>query len=256
MILALGQSHNQHTLSHSYTNLLHPWSVWSVVSALFDSVMCYIWVLPCRMADQQLQRNITLDILICGIMSAEKINPFDLNRTEYAELLGISPEAVRMRLRRGKLEGEYKFENGKYFFRAPLRARENLGQPPGQMSTQKKKINRGAHDTSKNPRYLPQLRARNEAVKLAALKYKIGPEIQDRLPRAIEIAQKEYSEDRRKLEESNKPKILQYTTGIFNESNKGYDDLRYHNGRAHESQPNKFRATNRGKDINWEKKYY
>ena len=73
------------------------------------------------MADQQLQRNITLDILICGIMSAEKINPFDLNRTEYAELLGISPEAVRMRLRRGKLEGEYKFENGKYFFRAPLR---------------------------------------------------------------------------------------------------------------------------------------
>ena len=91
MILALGQSHNQHTLSHSYTNLLHPWSVWSVVSALFDSVMCYIWVLPCRMADQQLQRNITLDILICGTMSAEKINPFDLNRTEYAELLGISP---------------------------------------------------------------------------------------------------------------------------------------------------------------------
>ena len=48
-------------------------------------------------------------------MSAEKINPFDLNRTEYAELLGISPEAVRMRLRRGKLEGEYRFENGKYF---------------------------------------------------------------------------------------------------------------------------------------------
>ncbi len=75
-----------------------------------------------------------------------------------------------MRLRRGKLEGEYKFENGKYFFRAPLRARDYLGQPPGQMSTQKKKINRGAHDTSKNPRYLPQLRARNEEVKLAALK--------------------------------------------------------------------------------------
>ena len=48
-------------------------------------------------------------------MSAEKINPFDLNRTEYAELLGISPEAVRMRLRRGKLEVEYRFENGKYF---------------------------------------------------------------------------------------------------------------------------------------------
>ena len=45
----------------------------------------------------------------------------------------------------------------------------------------------------------------------------------------------------------------QYTSG-FLESNKGYDDLRYHNGRAHESQPNKFTATNRGKD--WTKKEY
>ena len=119
-----------------------------------------------------------------------------------------------------------------------------------------KKINRGAHETSKNPRYLPQLRARNEAVKLASLKYKIGPEIQDRLPRAIEIAQKEYAEDRRKLEESKKPKISQYTNGIFNESNKGYNDISYHNGRAHEQSPNKFRATNRGKIVDYSKKYY
>ena len=73
-------------------------------------------------------------------MSADKINPFDLNRTEYAELLGISPEAVRMRLRRGKLEGEYKFENNKYFFRAPLKARVYLGQTTGQMSTSKRKL--------------------------------------------------------------------------------------------------------------------
>jgi hypothetical protein len=76
------------------------------------------------------------------------------------------------------------------------------------------------------------------------------------LPRAIEIAQREYLDDRKKLEESNsqRSRLHQYTTGIFNESNKGYDDLRYHNGRAHESQPNKFTATNRGKD--WTKKEY
>ena len=41
---------NQQTLSHSYTNLLHPWSVWSVVSALFDSVMCYICVVAVQNA--------------------------------------------------------------------------------------------------------------------------------------------------------------------------------------------------------------
>ena len=257
MILLLAASRNQHTLSHSYTNLLHPWSGWSVVSALFDSVMCYICVFPCKMPDQAMQRNIYFNIIICGIMSAEKINPFDLNRTEYAELLGISPEAVRMRLRRGKLEGEYKFENGKYFFRAPLKARDYQVKTTGQMSTLKKKINRGAHETSKNPRYYPQLKARNEAVKLAALKYKISDEIQDRLPRAIEIAQREYLDDRKKLEESNnsRSKLHQYTTGIFNESNKGYDDLRYHNGRAHESQPNKFTATNRGR-YKTPKEYY
>ena len=46
-------------------------------------------------------------------MNYDKINPFDLNRTEYAELLGISPNAVRMRLRHGKLEGEYIFKEGK-----------------------------------------------------------------------------------------------------------------------------------------------
>ena len=182
---------------------------------------------------------------------------FDYNAREYAELLGISTNALRMRRRRGLLEGEYEFRNGQYNFRHPPRARDYQVKTIGHLTTKLgRKINRGAHETSKNPRYYPQLRARNEAVKLASLKYKISPEIQDRLPRAIEIAQKEYSEDRRKLEESSRPKISQYTSGLFNESNKGYADISYHNGRAHEQTPNKFRATNRGKNINWEKKYY
>ena len=180
---------------------------------------------------------------------------FDYNAKEYAQLLGISTNALRMRRRRGLLNGEYEFTNGQYFFRHPERARENQVITTGQLTTKLgRKINRGAHETSKNPRYYPQLRARNEAGKLASLKYKISPEIQDRLPRAIEIAQKEYAEDRRKLEESNKPKLQRYTNGIFNESNKGYDDIQYHSGRAHEVSPRKFRATNRGKD--WTKKEY
>ena len=95
-------------------------------------------------------------------------------------------------------------------------------------------------------------------LKLAALKHRISPEIQDRLPEGpLRLHSREYLNDRKKLEESSKSQSShQYTSGLFNESNKGYDDLRYHNGRAHESQPNKFTATNRGKDINWEKKYY
>ena len=180
---------------------------------------------------------------------------YHYNAREYAELLGISTNALRMRRRRGLLEGEYEFVNGQYNFRHPQRARENQVITTGHLTTKLgRKINRGAHETSKNPRYLPQLRARNEAVKLASLKYKIDPEIQARLPRAIEIAQKEFAEDKRKVEESSKPK--KYTNGLFSESNLGYNDVRYHNGRAHETQPNKFRATNRGKNIDWTKKYY
>ena len=52
-------------------------------------------------------------------MNSEKHNPFDLNRTEYADLLGVSPNCIRMRLRQKKLEGQYIFENGKYLFKAP-----------------------------------------------------------------------------------------------------------------------------------------
>ena len=181
---------------------------------------------------------------------------FDYNAREYAELLGISTNALRMRRRRGLLEGEYEFRNGQYNFRHPPRAREKQVTTIGHLTTKLgRKINRGAHETSKNPRYYPQLRARNEAVKLASLKYKISPEIQDRLPRAIEIAQQEYKEDRKKLEESSKPKIQKYTNGLFSESNYGYNDLRYHNGRAHETQPSKFRATNRGRNKT-PKEYY
>ena len=44
---------------------------------------------------------------------------FDYNAKEYAELLGISTNALRMRRRRGLLEGEYEFRNGQYNFRHP-----------------------------------------------------------------------------------------------------------------------------------------
>ena len=128
-------------------------------------------------------------------MTNKKSNPFDLNRTEYAKELGITPNAVRMRMRRGQLEGEYKFENGKYNFRAPEGARVYMVNKPGQMTTSTKRIiNRGAHETSKNPRYTTALRNRNEAVKLASLKYKVSDKIQSLLPRAIELAEKENRE--------------------------------------------------------------
>lgn len=144
-------------------------------------------------------------------MTNKKSNPFDLNRTEYAKELGITPNAVRMRMRRGQLEGEYKFENGKYNFRAPEGARVSIVSSPGQMTTSTKRIiNRGAHETSKNPRYTTALRNRNEAVKLASLKYKVSDKIQSLLPRAIELAEKE-----------NREQLEKKTTPLNNYNNRG-----------------------------------
>ena len=125
-------------------------------------------------------------------MKAKNINPFDLNRTEYAELLNISPNAVRMRLRHGKLEGEYIFENGKYLFRAPQRERANQGITTGQKTTLKKIYRRGNHFKGNYPN--EAFRKHNEAKMLAKLKHNVDEEIQDLLPDALELAKKKKQE--------------------------------------------------------------
>ena len=54
---------------------------------------------------------------------------------------------------------------------------------------------------------------------------------------------------------------LVYTSGIFNESNRGYSDPYYHNGRAHLQHPNKFKESI-GRSVEdkaypyWKPKYY
>ena len=178
-------------------------------------------------------------------MSAEKINPFDLNQTEYAELLGISPNAVRMRRRRGLLEGQYKFENGKYIFKAPERVRVNQGFDQGYLTPLKKKkrVRRGNHYNANYPN--EAFRKHNEMKMLAALKHRVDPEIQGLLPEAIELAKQKRAE--RSRSSINEQPIKNYGMGLFSESNKGYADPQYHNGRADVYYPDKFKATNRGK---------
>ena len=185
-------------------------------------------------------------------MSAEKINPFDLNQTEYAELLGISPNAVRMRRRRGLLEGQYKFENGKYIFKAPERVRVNQGFDQGYLTTLKKKkrIRRGNHYNANYPN--EAFRKHNEMKMLAALKHRVDAEIQGLLPEAIELAKQKRAERSRST--INEQPIKNYGMGLFSESNKGYADPQYHDGRADERHPKKFKATNRGTVKNY--KYY
>ena len=105
------------------------------------------------------------DHLVSVIMSAymklkgqQELDQFTLTRSEYAKELGITPNAVRMRMRHGSLSGEYRFDGSKYLFRPQRRPRDYLHIDHPQMTTQKKKkINRGNHFKADYP---------NEAFKL------------------------------------------------------------------------------------------
>ena len=211
--------------------------------------MCYNWIVACKKFDHLLQRNIKIVSLN---MTKKNLNPFDLNRTEYAELLGISPNAVRMRLRHGKLEGEYIFENGKYIFRAPSRDRANHGSTGGQMTTLKKIYKRGNHFKANYPN--EAFRKHNEAKMLAKLKHNVDEDIQALLPDAIEIAK---GKKREILNEASgrAPNSGRRVSGSFNMggiyhmgSNKGYGTPEYMGGTFND--PNRYYvSTNRGKKV-------
>lgn len=183
-------------------------------------------------------------------MSQKNINPFDLNRTEYAELLGITPNAVRMRLRKGKLEGEYIFENGKYLFRAPSRERDYIVKPGGLETTPKKVYNRGNHYKANYPN--DAFRRHNEEKMLRKLNETDPNFIKDYKQIKAKYVQEKAVEKVERMK--NMSIVKDYGGGIFNESNKGYLDPQYHNGRADQYHPNKFRGSKYTKPK--EKKYY
>ena len=204
-----------------------------------------------------MQRRVTWIILTEKILTTKNINPFDLNRTEYAELLGVSSNCIRMRLRHGKLEGEYIFENGKYLFRAPSRERVNIGTTTGQKTTLKKIYRRGNHYKANYPN--DAFRKYNEAKMLAKLKYNVDEETQDLLPDALVLAKQKKRERLQssmsqasglnaRVPSSEIKSYKNYGTGIYSESNKGYLDTV--NPYQHQSNPQKFTATNRGRRIN------
>ena len=49
----------------------------------------------------------------------QEIDQFTLTRSEYADSLGISPNCVRMRMRHGKLDGQYIKKDSNYFYCTP-----------------------------------------------------------------------------------------------------------------------------------------
>ena len=89
----------------------------------------------------------------------EELDQYTLTRSEYANKIDKSPNAVRMMMRHGKLSGEYRFDGSKYIFKSPERPRGSYDNdhPTITKMTTPKKVNRGNHFKADYP---------NEAFKL------------------------------------------------------------------------------------------
>ena len=207
---------------------------------------------------------------------------FKFTPSEYAKLRGISTSAVRKRRLNGLEKNNFKIENGKYYYRTPERDRPNIVEvtphnnpkfhgsdyrPKKSLKEYTKKKRRRnvseGNENYHNARNGWQLKQLNDMRKLTRLQNDLSEdgilEIKDDI---IDIAKQRVA-DRKKKEAKirashvaaiNDQKFTKNYGGFFNESNKGYDSMSYHNGRAHNENPNKFRPTNRGKNV--EKKYY
>jgi len=207
---------------------------------------------------------------------------FKFTPSEYAKLRGISTSAVRKRRLNGLEKNNFKIENGKYYYRTPERDRPNIVEvtphnnpkfhgsdyrPKKSLKEYTKKKRRRnvseGNENYHNARNGWQLKQLNDMRKLTRLQNDLSEdgilEIKDDI---IDIAKQRVA-DRKKKEAKirashvaaiNDQKSTKNYGGFFNESNKGYDSMSYHNGRAHNENPNKFRPTNRGKNV--EKKYY
>ena len=115
-------------------------------------------------------------------------------RSEYAQLLGISTNALRMRMRRGNYGSEYVIKDGNYLFKRP-RAIKVETTIPGPRSTAhnvstKKKYNRGATHRGEAKYENDAFRRHNEVRALNKIQRNLGDEYTNEInEEVIKIAQ-------------------------------------------------------------------
>ena len=122
---------------------------------------------------------------------------FHLTRGEYAEKINKSKGSVIQSMRRGNLINEYIVRDNCYYFRDPSTKRAFKETIHGPIYTPKKTYNRGNHDNAHYPNHAFQ--QHNEMKRLAAAQYKVSKDIQNRLPKAIEMIKEE---DRKRAQHS------------------------------------------------------
>jgi len=133
---------------------------------------------------------------------------YKFTRPEYAKLLGVSNNALRMKMRRGGFADEYVVKNGKYVFKRPSVDKEK--RPGGNTDpyqiikeknyTCKKPVKRGTH--FENNYTSDALRKHNEFKMYNKIKDNVGQEVLDEInPEVMKIAQERANAKRKKSRE-------------------------------------------------------
>ena len=196
---------------------------------------------------------------------------YTLTRSEFAKEIGKSREAVKQDMRRGKYKQLYIFVDGKYKFKTREAVRENKGTIPIEVyPSNKRKINRGGHESAiKKGRYPNQAFANHNTMKkflsakgkLTPEQLRLVPEIESKVLAEHQRLKVQDYESKLPPRDTSRSSLGVYTSGLFNESNSGYSDPYYHNGRAHLQHPNKFKESI-GRSVEdkaypyWKPKYY
>ena len=138
----------------------------------------------------------------------EELNQFTLTRKEYADSLGISPNCVRMRMRHGKLDGQYRFDGNKFLFKPQDRPRDYIVNDHSKnikLTTPKKKYNRGNHFKADYPN--DKFRQYNELKMYNKIKKTLPDKVLNEInPELIELAKEKA---RKKAEDLNKDSFTQ-----------------------------------------------
>ena len=132
----------------------------------------------------------------------EELEQFHLTRNEYAKRLGITPNAVRMRMRRGNLSGEFRFDGNKFLFKSPKGTRDYIVKDHSTLTTPKRKFNRGNHFKADYPN--DAFKLHNEMKMLNKIKGKFKNEDHEREFNKINEAglEKAYKQSREQLKVS------------------------------------------------------
>ena len=157
-------------------------------------------------------------------------NEFRLTSREYAAILGIQPEALRSRRRRGLENGNFKEIDKKFWWKTPLKdrpfivnSRSDSRQNPGPGSSfrasryrRRGALIKGLKTNYHNARNGWQLEEHNLVKHLAKIRYDKGDKIVDEItPEVIKIAKKNLDEKNLKAAEETLKKNVDPGPGSF-----------------------------------------